>query len=234
MSYERADGRKMALVNPPHFIILNLILLFNFIILIFKKFILKIFQAVSHFQTKGSITEEVSIPALKHSFYIFYHALLSSVPDPIKTITVGTTAFDPIQECIKYLCCRSMFTLGFVFASLGKRSFLYKEDWVDFYKEMESELDHQLSSLLDENSILILPTMPFAAPYHNEIVIHLASISYAAIFNVFGLPVTQCPAGLNKQGLPLGLSIIGQKGNDPLTISCALEFEKVFGGWKAP
>lgn len=164
---------------------------------------------------------------------MFLHALFSSVPDVIKTITVGKAKFDPFQELIKFLSFRSMFTASVIIASLGK-SVLYDEGWVDFYKKLENKLDDQLSSLLDENSILILPTMPFPAPYHNEIPVLLPNISYPVIFNVLGFPATQCPAGLNKRGLPLGLSITSRKGNDPLTISCALDVEKVFGGWKAP
>ena len=127
-----------------------------------------------------------------------------------------------------------MFTPGYVIALNAKNSFLFNPDKVDFYKTLANKLYDQLNTLLDENSVLVMPTFPIPAPYHNEMYVLIGSCSYTSIFNVLGLPVTQCPIGLNKQGLPLGVQIVGRSGNDPLTISCALEIEKAFGGWKSP
>lgn len=197
-----------------------------------KNFI--IFQVVSHFQKKGSKIEEVSLPLLKHSSSMFFNALFSSIPDVEKTITAGRAKLNPLQELIKFLCFRSRFTMGFVVALLAKNTFLYDESMVDFYEKIKNTLADQLNTLLDENSVLIMPTLPFPAPYHNEIILLFPSCVYTGIFNVLGLPATQCPVGMNKQGLPLGLQIVSRRRNDPLTVSCALEVEKAFGGWKAP
>jgi fatty acid amide hydrolase 2 len=52
--------------------------------------------------------------------------------------------------------------------------------------------------------------------------------------NVMELPITQVPLGLNAEGLPLGVQVIGIHGNDHVTIAAALELEKIFGGWVQP
>lgn len=56
----------------------------------------------------------------------------------------------------------------------------------------------------------------------------------AAIFNILGLPVTQCPLGLSKEGLPLGVQVIGGKLQDQVTLAVAIYLEKTFGGWRDP
>lgn len=210
----------------------NYVCVKTMIIIIYDFFTL--FQVVSHFQKQGSKTEEVSIPLLKHSRSIYFNELFSSVPDMGKFITAGKFKLNSFQELIKFLCFRSIFTLGFLAALLGKNSLLYDESMIEFYKKRINKLDDQLNTLLDENSVLIMPTMPFTAPYHNEIPLLIASCAYTGIFNVLGLPATQCPVGMNKQGLPLGLQIVSRRRNDPLTVSCAIEVEKAFGGWKTP
>lgn len=54
------------------------------------------------------------------------------------------------------------------------------------------------------------------------------------IINILGLPVTQCPLGLNEEGLPLGVQVGAGKLQDHLTLEVALYLEKTFGGWTRP
>lgn len=61
-----------------------------------------------------------------------------------------------------------------------------------------------------------------------------ATFSLAAIFNVLGLPVTQCPLGLSSEGLPLGIQLVAAPYNDHLTLAVARYLEKAFGGWVLP
>ena len=52
--------------------------------------------------------------------------------------------------------------------------------------------------------------------------------SYTAILNVMELPVTQIPLGLNQNGLPLGVQLVGGYGNDSLTIGAAINIEQQY------
>lgn len=61
-----------------------------------------------------------------------------------------------------------------------------------------------------------------------------ATFSLPAIFNVLGLPVTQCPLGLSSDGLPLGIQLVAASYNDHLTLAVARYLEKAFGGWVSP
>jgi fatty acid amide hydrolase 2 len=55
-----------------------------------------------------------------------------------------------------------------------------------------------------------------------------------AVFNLLGLPATAVPLGLNGQGLPLGVQVVGPRDRDHIPIAVALELERVFGGWVPP
>lgn len=37
--------------------------------------------------------------------------------------------------------------------------------------------------------------------------------------------------GLNSEGLPIGIQVVGNINQDRLTLAVALELEKAFGGW---
>lgn len=82
--------------------------------------------------------------------------------------------------------------------------------------------------------MFIYPTHPTAAPYHVEPLFKPLNVSYTAIFNVLGLPSTHCPLGLNSEGLPIGIQVVGGLNQDRLTLAVASEIEKGFGGWVPP
>lgn len=54
------------------------------------------------------------------------------------------------------------------------------------------------------------------------------------MFNVLGFPVTQCPMGLNKDGLPTGVQVVANHKCDHLTIRVAEHMEKNLVGWIQP
>ena len=57
--------------------------------------------------------------------------------------------------------------------------------------------------------------------------------SYAGIWNMLLFPATVVPLGLNEAGLPLGIQVIGARGQDHLTLAVACELERAFGGWRS-
>ena len=78
----------------------------------------------------------------------------------------------------------------------------------------------------NDNVVLISPTLPNLAPYHDTSFKYFFDISMTGIWNILKLPVTQIPIGLNFEGLPLGFQVIGNKFEDRLTIKVAELLEK--------
>jgi fatty acid amide hydrolase 2 len=60
---------------------------------------------------------------------------------------------------------------------------------------------------LGSDGIFIFPGHPEPAVKHYSTILKKSNISYTAIFNTLGVPVTQCPLGLNKDGMPIGVQV---------------------------
>ena len=84
------------------------------------------------------------------------------------------------------------------------------------------------------DGVLLHPPAPKVAPKHGGTVGRIWWIHPMLVFNLTGIPVTQVPLGLNEAGLPVGVQVAGNRGNDHLTIAVAKELERVFGGWTPP
>lgn len=92
-------------------------------------------------------------------------------------------------------------------------------------------------TLLDAmgDGILLYPSYTRPAPKHREPLLRPFDWVYTAVFNAMGFPVTQVPTGLNQQGLPLGLQIVGAPGHDHVTIGVAVALERAgVAGWVPP
>ena len=99
---------------------------------------------------------------------------------------------------------------------------------------MGQALKQELMSLIGDNGIMLYPSYPTTAPWHNKPLLTPFHFAYTAILNVMEFPVTQVPLGLDGKGLPLGVQVAALHGNDHMTIAAAMELEKAFGGWVPP
>lgn len=70
--------------------------------------------------------------------------------------------------------------------------------------------------------MLLLPTMPRTAPFHNEPIISALDCLNCALSNALELPATAIPMGLSDEGLPLGLQVSYTTGKftSPVTETC--------------
>lgn len=84
------------------------------------------------------------------------------------------------------------------------------------------------------DGVLLYPPFPRVAPKHRTTTAQPWLATNTAIFNLFGLPVTQVPLGLTADGLPIGIQVVAAPGNDHVSIAAALELERAYGGWVDP
>lgn len=99
-------------------------------------------------------------------------------------------------------------------------------------RRRRDQLRREIKELLSSNGILLFPSFPTEAPYHHQPLFTPLNFAYAALWNTLGLPVVQCPLGLNNRGIPLGVQVIGAPGSDSLLLAVAQDLEKGFGGWQ--
>jgi len=84
------------------------------------------------------------------------------------------------------------------------------------------------------DGVLLHPPFPRVAPKHGRTVGRPWMILPMAAFNLMGLPATEIPLGLNKDGVPLGVQAVAGRDRDHVSIAVALELERAFGGWVPP
>jgi Asp-tRNA(Asn)/Glu-tRNA(Gln) amidotransferase A subunit family amidase len=60
------------------------------------------------------------------------------------------------------------------------------------------------------------------------------AFSYSQAFNVFDLPVVVVPAGRSREGLPIGVQIVGRRFAEGDVLLAAAIVEEALGGWQPP
>lgn len=58
------------------------------------------------------------------------------------------------------------------------------------------------------------------------------AFSYSQTFNVFDLPAVTVPAGRTKEGLPIGVQIVGRPFGEELVLGAGAIVEEALGGWR--
>ncbi|KAH9525570.1 Fatty-acid amide hydrolase 2 [Bulinus truncatus] len=137
-----------------------------------------------------------------------------------------------LVEMLKKLVCLSDHTLPAIALGLFD-DFLPKLTKKNDLKAVEilNVLKQELLVLMGNDSVLLYPSHPKLAPYHSHPVFTPFNFAYTGLFNALGFPVTQCPLGLSKNGLPLGVQVVTTPDNDRLSLAVAHILEKQFGGW---
>lgn len=108
-----------------------------------------------------------------------------------------------------------------------------------------AERDRLRASLLErmrETPLLLAPVGAVAAFAHGARKVEVGgqqvntfrAFGYAQACNVFGLPAVCVPAGRTREGLPIGVQIIGRPFEERLVLAAARVIEDARGGWQPP
>ncbi|KAH0568903.1 fatty-acid amide hydrolase 2-A-like isoform X1 [Cotesia glomerata] len=198
-----------------------------------------IHKFIQHLESSQGIkTHKADIPDLKYAFEASSTMLLKlegvdTVFDeetnaPLKWKSV-------LGEILRYSTYRSSHSVSTLFYGLLKKiTDSFPKNHFNWLHEKNESIKRQFQDILGDNGVIICPTFIDGPHYPYEIYPRVCNVTYMMIFNAIGLPVTQCPIGLNKNGLPIGFQVVGNVGQDHLTIAVAREVERIFGGWKPP
>ncbi|XP_071875606.1 fatty-acid amide hydrolase 2-like isoform X2 [Bombus fervidus] len=184
--------------------------------------------------TYGLKVEKARLPAMKFNFNMALLMLLVNLDDINDDIKcVGSSRC--LLEELKSICGMSRNTFSAVTYAVIK--WVYHKLPENYQRKMfakKDELKKQFEELLGDNGVLILPTFVSSAYYPHESHTNIFNFMYLTVANVLGMPATHCTMGFDKQGLPVGLQIMANAGNDHLTIAVAKEIDEAFGGWQPP
>ena len=181
----------------------------------------------------GVKVETLKIDKLAYSLEI-WSSMMSSAAQKSFCYYMGNqkSPVSPFWELLKACIGLSNHTIPAIgLGMLEKVESLTPKSVSESYIRMGEELRLELEAILGEDGVLLYPSHPSVAVNHNIPLLFPFNFSYTAIFNVLYLPVTQCPVGLSKSGLPLGIQLVAANNKDRLTIAVAMEIERLCGGW---
>lgn len=98
------------------------------------------------------------------------------------------------------------------------------EDRIAKAKTLIADVNDKANALFEETDLIIMPTAPQAAfSFDDAAPSNQADLT--ALANIVGAPAVSLPVGLDQNGLPIGIQVIGPKGTDSqvLAASAALE-----------
>ena len=90
------------------------------------------------------------------------------------------------------------------------------------------ECRRDIRHTFEQVDVLLLPTMREPAPLISETVneTHHRPPSNTSSFNHFGTPAMTVPCGFSKDGLPIGLQIVGPPFGEPVVLSVAYAYQQ--------
>ncbi len=101
--------------------------------------------------------------------------------------------------------------------------------------EVRERLKSRLRQLLlHDRHVILSPTFPVQAFKHGTGGRYPAAFVYSGLWNVLEMPSTAAPLGLDGDGIPLGIQVVGRRGADRVTIGVARLLEERFGGRVPP
>jgi fatty acid amide hydrolase 2 len=140
----------------------------------------------------------------------------------------------PLPELGRWVTGRSAHTLPAIGLALLEKLPALQGAAAQALLDVAAKLRAEVLEALGDHGVMLYPPYPRTAPKHNAPLLLPIQWMYTAVFNALGLPVTQTPLGLDGEGLPRGVQVVGAPGTDATTIAVACALEHDLGGWVPP
>jgi Asp-tRNA(Asn)/Glu-tRNA(Gln) amidotransferase A subunit family amidase len=115
------------------------------------------------------------------------------------------------------------------------------DDYINSWLERD-RLRAMLVEWMEHTPLLIAPVGATPAYKHGTLKVTVGestmstfrAFSYSQTFNAFDLPALVVPAGRSREGLPIGVQIIGRPFAEATVLAAAAIIEEALGGWQLP
>ncbi|PIO74722.1 hypothetical protein TELCIR_03257 [Teladorsagia circumcincta] len=193
-------------------------------------------KAVNYFERKYDlVAHRMDIPLARSAIEMFLVSMYIKGGPKLSEYMLCSEGskgqVNPYLELLKLIMGKSNHTLPGIFGAIidntdalsdeQKKEICYKRD----------RLVREMKELLGSDGIFLFPSWPCTALYHHEPLFSPLNFGYTALFNAIAFPAIECPMGLDKNGLPLGVQIVAAPNSDRILIAAAKDLEEGFGGW---
>ncbi len=183
---------------------------------------------------RGAKVKRARLPRLSSGLEIWSAAMSAADGASFAELLGDGTPVRPGIELVRWAAGRSPHTLpslGLVaLEKVAKRMGERSEKALTLARELKAELD----DLLDDRTVMLFAPHATLAPKHHRALLPPVKWAYTAVLNPMLLPITQVPLGLSRDGVPLGVQVVGGEGRDHVTIAVAQALEEARGGWELP
>ena len=194
-------------------------------------------KAIETYKKLGAIVEETSLDVAQASlaaYYIIACAEASSNLGRFDGIRYGYRAKD--YTTLKELYVNSR-TEGFgdeVKRRIILGTYVLSSGYYDAYykkaQKVRTVIKQEFEKLFEKYDVLITPTSPTVAyeigtKSNNPLEMYLADLCTVAV-NIAGLPGISIPCGVDSQGMPIGLQLIGKPFGEETIIQAAYTYEQ--------
>ena len=194
-------------------------------------------DAIEKFKSLGAEVEEISLDIAKYAlatYYIIACAEASSNLGRFDGIRYGhrTEEYKDIEELIRKSRSEAFgdevkrrIILGTYVLSSGYYDAYYKKA-----QQLRTFIVNEFNKGFEKYDVILTPTSPVTAfgigeKSDNPLEMYLADICTVSV-NVAGLPAISIPCGVDSQGLPIGMQLIGNKFQEETILNAAYSIEK--------
>ncbi len=197
-----------------------------------------VLAGVESLKEKGAIVEEVTMPLLEYSLPVYY--ILACAEASSNLARLDGVAYG--HRAKKYTDVDSLFShsRGEGFGSEVKRrimlgTYMLSADHYDTYygKALEGAalIKKEHKKILEKYDVILSPTMPMTALKLGEknqdpVQAYLNDICTINA-NITGLPAMSIPCGFDKDGMPIGMQLLGDAFKEELILKIAYTFEQM-------
>lgn len=194
-------------------------------------------EAVKIFEKLGAHVEEVSLPYSEYAIPVYYitaSAEASSNLARFDGVRYGHRAKDYADLEDMYVKSRSQgfgeevklrMMLGTYVLSAG-----FYDAYYDKALRVRTLIKQDFDKAFEKYDVLISPTTPTTAfkigeKQHDPLSMYMSDICTVPI-NIAGIPAMSIPCGFSKEGLPVGMQIMGKHFGEAEMLRAAYSFEK--------
>ncbi|MDO4272460.1 MAG: Asp-tRNA(Asn)/Glu-tRNA(Gln) amidotransferase subunit GatA [Eubacteriales bacterium] len=202
-------------------------------------------EALKHLTNMGAIVEFFSLKTVEYmipAYYIIASAEASSNLERFDGVKYGSRAenYDSLHDMYK-----KTRTEGFgeeVKRRIMLGSFVLSSGYYDAYylKALKTKalIKREFDHAFGKYDVLLAPAAPYTAPKIGEslkdpLAMYLGDI-YTVAVNLCGLPAVSVPCGIDSQGLPIGIQMIGDCFMEKKIIRAAHAYETSRGPYPTP
>lgn len=198
-----------------------------------------VMSAVEYFKLSGAEIIEVSMPSLSYAISAYYLISSSEASSNLARFdgvkygyrAEGTASYD---EMIKKTRAQGFgkevkrrILLGTYALSSG-----YYDDYYKKAVQLRAKIKNEYNDIFEKADLIITPTCPTTALRLDEtmsdpVKLYLSDICTVTV-NIAGLPALSTTCGYDKNGMPIGMSIVGRAFDEPTILGLADNYENQF------